>query len=56
MENIEKALKDMIAAEKETISKEDLIDRVCEKQREAYEKMDKDELFEIYKMLLLKEK
>ena len=54
MENIAKALKDIIAAEKENISKDDLIDRVCEKQREIYEKMDKDELFGIYVNLITK--
>jgi hypothetical protein len=54
MENISKALEEIIAAEKENISKEELIDRVCEKQREAWEKMDKDELFLIYVNLITK--
>jgi len=53
MEKIEKALKEIINNEKDNLSKEDLVDRILEKQREVYEKLDKDELFDIYKGLIL---
>ena len=53
MEKIEKALKEIINNEKDNLSKEDLVERILEKQREVYEKLDKDELFCIYKTLIL---
>ena len=53
MEKIEKALEEIINNEKDNLSKEDLVDRILEKQKEVYEKLDKDELFRIYKTLIL---